>query len=138
MIVGHKGCGKTTTAKQKAKNIIEFQDEDIRENLLSVANTTPSKLLKGDKPILFDEWQNAPKIWGVIRKSIDDVNGSGMYILTGSTPQIVKTPHTGTMRISTLKMYPMSLFESGESNGSISLIELFNNPEILREGCKSV
>lgn len=57
-----EGCGKTTTAKQKAKSIIEFQDEDTRENILPVANTTPSKLLKGEKPILFDEWQDAPKI----------------------------------------------------------------------------
>lgn len=60
-----------------------------------------------------------------------------MYILTSSTSQVAKTPHTGTMRISTLKMYTMSLYETGESNGTISLIELFNNPETLREGCKS-
>lgn len=137
LIVGPKGCGKTTTAKQKAKSIIEFQDEDTRENILPVANITPSKLLKGEKPILFDEWQDAPKIWGAIRKSVDDENKVGMYILTGSTSRVVKTPHTGTMRISTLKMHTMSLYESGESNGTISLIELFNNPEILREGCKS-
>ncbi len=65
LIVGPKGCGKTTTAKQKAKSIIEFQDEDTRENILPVANTTPSKLLKGEKPILFDEWQDAPK-FGVL------------------------------------------------------------------------
>lgn len=104
---------------------------------MPVANTTPSKLLKGEKPILFGEWQDAPKIWGAIRKSVDDENKVGMYILTGSTSQVVKTPHTGTMRISTLKMHTMSLYETGESNGTISLIELFNNQEILREGCKS-
>ena len=130
LIVGPKGCGKTTTAKQKAKSVIEFQDEDLRERYLSVAETMPSKLLIGETPRLFDEWQDAPKIWGAIRKSIDDKNESGLYILTGSSSQDVKTPHTGTTRISTLKMYPMSLYESGESNGKISLLELFNTKEL--------
>ena len=127
LIVGPKGCGKTTTAKQQAKSVIEFQDEDMRDKYLSVANNVPSKLLIGDNPRLFDEWQDAPKIWGAIRKSIDDRNESGLYILTGSSSQTVNTPHTGTTRISTLKMYPMSLFESEESSGEISLIDLFNN-----------
>lgn len=72
LITGPKGCGKTTTGKQKAKSIVEFQDEDLRDNLLSVAQVQPSKLLIGEKPRLFDEWQDAPKIWGAIRKSIDD------------------------------------------------------------------
>ena len=116
LIVGPKGCGKTTSAKQKANSIIEFQDEDNRERYLSVAETMPSKLLIGDNPRLFDEWQDAPKIWGAIRKSIDDRNESGLYILTGSSSKDVVTPHTGTTRISTLKMYPMSLFESGTSS----------------------
>ncbi len=126
LIIGPKGCGKTTTAKQKAKSVIEFQDEDKRENYLAVAETMPSKLLIGENPRLFDEWQDAPKIWGAIRKSIDDRNESGLYILTGSSSQDVKTPHTGTTRISILKMYPMSLYESNESSGEISLIELFS------------
>ena len=72
LITGPKGCGKTTTAKQKAKSFIEFQDEDERENYLLIANTHPSDLLKGSKPRLFDEWQDAPKIWGAIRKDVDD------------------------------------------------------------------
>ena len=135
LIVGPKGCGKTTTAKQKAKSIIEFQDEDNRDKYLAVANTTPSKLLIGEKPRLFDEWQDAPKIWGAMRKSIDDEQKNGLYLLTGSSSKTVDTPHTGTLRISTLKMYPMSLFESGESNGTISIKELFNNPNILDDGC---
>lgn len=137
LIVGPKGCGKTTTAKQKAKSIVEFQDEDKRERYLSVANTAPSKLLIGEKPRLFDEWQDAPKIWGAIRKSVDDEQKSGLYILTGSSSQMVKTPHTGTLRISTLKMYPMSLYESEESNGTVSIKELFDNPHALDEGCIS-
>ena len=76
-IVGPKGCGKTTSAKQKAKSIVEFQDEEQRENLLAVADVSPSKLLIGDKPRLFDEWQDAPKLWGAIRKSIDDLGQNG-------------------------------------------------------------
>jgi len=135
LIVGPKSCGKTTTAKQKAKSIIEFQDEDYRDNYLSVADTVPSKLLIGENPRLFDEWQDAPKIWGAIRKSIDDRNENGLYILTGSSSQTVEIPHTGTARISTLKMYPMSLYESEESNGSVSLMELFNGGSF--ESCEA-
>lgn len=136
LIIGPKGCGKTTSAKQKAKSFIEFQDEEQRDNLLAVANTAPSKLLIGDKPRLFDEWQDAPKLWGTIRKSIDDSGQNGLYILTGSSSRDIKKPHTGTLRISQLKMYPMSLYESEESNGSVSLIELFNHPESF-DGCIS-
>ena len=130
LIVGPKGCGKTTTAGMKAKSVIEFQDEDLREGYLLTANTMPSKLLLGDNPRLIDEWQDAPKIWGAIRKSVDDRSDeNGLYILTGSSSQDVNTPHTGTTRISTLKMYPMSLFESGESSGEISLLDLFNGKD---------
>ena len=136
LIVGPKGCGKTTTAKQQAKSYVEFQDEDKRENYLLIANTHPSDLLIGDKPRLFDEWQDAPKIWGAIRKDVDDSGEVGQYILTGSSSAAVDTPHTGTFRISRMTMYPMSLFESGESNGSVSLHALFNNPESFN-GCRS-
>ncbi len=127
LIVGPKGCGKTTTAKQKANSVIEFQDEENRENYLMLAENRPTRLLTGKKPILFDEWQDAPKIWGTIRKDVDDSGETGQYILTGSTSQSVDTPHTGTLRIARMKMYPMSLYESGESNGHISLMDLFNN-----------
>ena len=135
-IIGPKGCGKTTTAKQKAASVIEFQDEDNRDAYLSVAETKPSKLLEGPNPRLFDEWQDAPKIWGAIRKSVDDRQETGLYILTGSSSQTVKTPHTGTLRISRMKMYPMSLYESEESNGTVSLQELFDNPDGF-DGCHS-
>ena len=135
-IMGPKGCGKTTTAKQKAKSFIEFQDEDERENYLLIANTHPSDLLKGPKPRLFDEWQDAPKIWGAIRKDVDDSGEKGQYILTGSSSKTVKTPHTGTLRISRMKMYPMSLYESRESNGEVSLSELFESPDSF-QGCHS-
>lgn len=136
LIVGPKGCGKTTTAKQQSKSFIELQDEDRREAYLSVAATQPSRLLIGDNPRLIDEWQDAPKIWGAVRKSCDDRGENGLYILTGSTSQAVETPHTGTMRISRMQMMPMSLFESGESNGTVSLRELFDDPQSY-EGCES-
>ena len=90
LITGPKGCGKTTTAKQKAKSVVEFQNEDERENYLLIANTHPSDLLKGAKPRLFDEWQDAPKIWGAIRKDIDDTGDVGLYILTGSSSRDVE------------------------------------------------
>ena len=136
LILGPKGCGKTTTGKRFAKSVVEFQDEDQRDNLLMIANTKPSDLLKGKKPILFDEWQDAPKIWGAIRKDVDDTGEVGQYILTGSSAASVDTPHTGALRISRMKMYPMSLFESGESNGEVSLTGLFNDP-VSFDGCRS-
>lgn len=136
LITGPKGCGKTTTAKQQSASFIEFQDEDRRDQYLSVARTMPSKLLEGERPRLFDEWQDAPKIWGAIRKSVDDMQIPGQYILTGSTSRNVDAAHTGTFRISRMSMYPMSLYESGESNGMVSLMELFDNPEKF-DGCHS-
>ncbi len=129
LVSGPKGCGKTRTAKQLSKSYIEFQDEDKREMLLSVANTAPSKLLEGETPRLFDEWQDAPKLWGAIRKFCDDnPEKKGQFILTGSSSNGVDTPHTGTLRISTIDMLPLSLYESSESNGSVSLMSLFDDP----------
>ena len=136
LIVGPKGCGKTTSAKQFARSVVEFQDESKRDQLLITAETDPTKLLIGEKPRLFDEWQDAPKIWGAIRKSIDDEQKTGLYILTGSTSKSILTPHTGTMRISSMMMYPLSLFESNESNGQVSLKNLFDNPDSY-DGCIS-
>ena len=126
-IVGPKGCGKTRTAKERCKTIIEFQDEEKRDAYISTAETAPSLLLANDKPILFDEWQDAPKIFGSIRKYCDDNPSSfGEFYLTGSSSKKVKTPHTGTGRIAQMTMYPMTLFETEESNGSISLESLFS------------
>lgn len=130
LILGPKGCGKTTTAKHFAKSFIEFQNEENREKYLTVVEAAPSRLLIGEKPRLFDERQDAPKIWGAIRKNIDDEQDVGSYILTGSSAMdLFSLPHTGTMRISRMEMYPMSLFESGESNGSVSLSALFDKPD---------
>ena len=134
-IVGPKGCGKTRTAKERSTTVIEFQDEEKRSGYLSVAETSPKLFFKNEKPILFDEWQDAPKIWGAIRKECDDNPESvGEFFLTGSTGKKIETSHTGTGRISELVMYPMTLFETGESNGSISLSKLVEDSNYEFEG----
>lgn len=137
-IVGPKWCGKTTTAKQFAKSYIEMQDPDKRDMYIQTAKIKPSNLLVGDNPRLIDEWQIAPNIWDAVRVSVDRRGEDGLYILTGSN-SIDKTEimHTGTGRIDTLTMYPMSLYESGESDGTVSLAELFSNPQALEDGCES-
>ena len=100
-IVGAKGCGKTRTAKERCKTVIEFQDEERRDGYLAVAETSPKLFFSNEKPILFDEWQDAPKIWGAIRKDCDDrPEAVGEYFLTGSTSRRTDTHHTGTGRIS--------------------------------------
>lgn len=137
-IVGPKWCGKTTTAKQFAKSYIEMQDPDKRDMYMQTAKIMPSNLLEGENPRLIDEWQIAPNLWDAVRVSVDRRGEDGLYILTGSN-SIDKTEimHTGTGRIDTLIMYPMSLYESGESNGNVSLKELFTNPNCLSDGCMS-
>lgn len=138
LIVGPKWCGKTTTGEQKAKSVIRMQDPDMREGYLVTANTKPSLLLKGKKPRLIDEWQDAPVLWDSVRMEVDRQKQEGLFILTGSTSvdnsQIL---HTGTGRITRLKMYPMSLYESGESNGQISVSELFEDPSLDIDGIMS-
>lgn len=125
-IVGPKGCGKTRTAKERCRTIIEFQDEEKRDGYIATVDASPSLMFANDKPILFDEWQDAPKIFGAIRKYCDDhPEAFGEYYLTGSSSKKIKTPHTGTGRISQITMYPMTLFETGESNGCISLNQMF-------------
>lgn len=129
VIVGPKWCGKTTTATQKAKSVLKLNDTDMREAYLATARTKPSNLLKGEKPRLIDEWQEAPELWDAVRTSVDEIGEPGLYILTGSTSvDKGKIHHSGTGRISRLKMYPMSLYESKESNGEISLKKLFDVP----------
>lgn len=134
-IVGPKGSGKTRTALERCRTAIEFQDEEKRDAYLSVAETAPNLLLKNEKPILFDEWQDAPKIWGAIRKDCDDhPDHTGEYYLTGSTSRRIQTPHTGTGRISEIKLYPMTLFETGDSNGTVSISSLFDDPSYVIDG----
>lgn len=137
-VVGPKWCGKTTTAKQFSKSYIEMQDPDKRDMYIQTAKIMPSNLLEGENPRLIDEWQIAPNLWDAVRVSVDRRGEDGLYILTGSN-SIDKTEimHTGTGRIDTLVMYPMSLYESGESNGKVSLKSLFTNPDCLADGCMS-
>lgn len=137
-IVGPKGCGKTRTAQERCKTVIEFQDEERRDGYLAVAETAPSLFFSNEKPILFDEWQDAPKIWGAVRKYCDDhPEATGECYLTGSTSRKMNTPHTGTGRITELTMYPMTLWETGESNGKVSLTALFDQPETQLGGAMS-
>ncbi len=128
LIEGPKWCGKTTTALQIAKSSILMQDQDNLKDYLELAQIRPSALLQGETPHLIDEWQVAPQLFDAIRYEIDKRDEFGQFILTGSaTPyDISKINHTGTGRISRMTMRTMSLFESGESNGSVSLKEIFD------------
>ncbi|MDE5878157.1 MAG: DUF4143 domain-containing protein [Muribaculaceae bacterium] len=139
LIEGPKWCGKTTTAEQQAKSILKLQNPDMREAYLVTAKTKPSNLLKGATPRLIDEWQDAPMLWDAVRTLVDERGGiPGQFILTGSNSVNDKLIlHSGTGRISRMKMYPMSLYESGESSGEISLKELFDNPDIEIDGVVS-
>lgn len=134
LIEGAKWCGKTSTAQQAAESMIFLQDPDQSASYLALADTKPSLLLTGSTPRLIDEWQMAPVLWDAVRFEVDKRNELGQFILTGSAvPNDNVTAHTGTGRISRIKMRPMSLFESKESNGSISLGDLFNNPLKINE-----
>ena len=138
LIVGPKWCGKTTTGEQKAKSILRMQDPDRRDGYLATAAAKPSLLLKGANPRLIDEWQVAPVLWDAVRTDVDQRQEEGLFILTGSTSvDSSKIMHSGTGRISRMKMYPMSLFESKESNGEISLKALFDHPDIDIDGIAS-
>lgn len=139
-IKGPKWCGKTTTAEMQAKSVIKMQNPDMREGYLATARTKPSLLLKGDTPRLIDEWQVAPVLWDAVRNAVDERRLKGQFILTGSTvvdDEQGEIMHSGTGRISQMAMFPMSLFESKESNGSISLTELFNDKSLDIDGCMS-
>jgi predicted AAA+ superfamily ATPase len=130
LIEGPKWCGKTFSAKQIAKSVLMMQNPDYSASYINTAKTKPSLLLEGDKPRLLDEWQMAPVLWDAVRYSIDETGSDGLYILTGSSlPKVGITMHTGTGRISRILMRPMSLFESQESNGSVSLAKLFAQTE---------
>ena len=138
LIEGPKWCGKTTTAEQVAKSVIKLQDPDMREEYLATAATKPSFLLKGETPHLIDEWQDAPVLWDAVRTMVDKRVVPGQFILTGSNAvDKSKIHHSGTGRIAKMNMLPMSLWESCESNGKISLKELFNNPDLDIDGIES-
>lgn len=127
LIEGPKWCGKTRTALENSKSHLFMQDPDKAVSYLKAADTKPSLLLKGDTPRLLDEWQVAPVLWDAVRFMVDQRGETGQFILTGSAvPKDNVVQHTGTGRISRLMMRPMSLYESMESNGSVSLKTLFD------------
>lgn len=130
LIEGAKWCGKTSTANNAAKSVVYMQDPDNTQSYQVMADTKPSLLLKGNNPRLIDEWQVAPVLWDAVRFEVDKRAERGLFILTGSAvPPENVTAHTGTGRISRMIMRPMSLFESLESNGQISIGALFNGKQ---------
>lgn len=130
VIEGAKWIGKSTTASLFANTVIKLQNPITKEKYKAFVTISKEKVLEGKKPILFDEWQDVPEIWDFIRIDIDEHNHKGAYLLTGSTrKQNIKTSHTGTGRMNTILMRPMSLYESEESNGAVSLNDLFHSPQ---------
>lgn len=131
LIEGPKWCGKTTTAEQQARSILYMDNPASFESNLQMAEIDPGILLEGDTPRLVDEWQLAPKLWGTMRFEVDHRHQVGQFILTGSAvPSDEESmKHSGTGRFSWLTMRPMSLYESGESNGKVSLSHLFESRE---------
>ena len=130
LIEGAKWCGKTSTAIQASQSVLFMQDPDKTASYLALADTKPSLLLKGKTPRLIDEWQMAPVLWDAVRFEVDKRAESAQFILTGSAvPSDNVTAHTGTGRISRILMRPMSLFESQESNGTVSLNALFGDEQ---------
>lgn len=127
LIEGPKWCGKTTTAEQKAKSILYMADPDSQNSYMEMADLKVKMLLKGDNPRLVDEWQIIPQIWDAIRFEVDHRGEEGQFILTGSAVPVStdKIHHTGTGRFAWITMRPMSLWESGESTGEVSMADLF-------------
>ena len=132
LIEGPKWCGKTTTAMQQAKSILDLGDSGVLRQSLSMMDISPKTLLQGDTPRLIDEWQTIPPLWDTIRNDVDKRRDFSQFILTGSSvlPQAEETIHSGTGRFGKIKMRPMTLFESGESSGEVSLRELFGGKSI--------
>lgn len=129
LIEGPKWCGKTTTAEQQASSVLYMADPMRKQQNLQVAKINVKQLLDGDTPRLIDEWQIAPSLWDSIRFEVDHRSGHGHFILTGSSvpPSTDEIMHSGAGRFTKLKMRTMSLFESGDSTGMISLSDLFNS-----------
>ncbi len=132
VVEGAKWCGKTTTSEQHAKSILYMDSPKDRNSNIQLAQINPELLLEGETPRLIDEWQIAPELWDAIRFTVDHRSGDGQFILTGSVSPISesdesKIHHSGAGRYARLRMRPMTLWESGESNGAVSLKELFNS-----------
>lgn len=133
LIKGSKWCGKSTTAEQIAKSVVYMADPADGPRNVQLAQSTPKFLLQGETPRLIDEWQVVPTLWDAIRGEVDHRRAVGQFIITGSAVPADRTKivHTGTGRIAPLVMRPMSLWESGNSSGELSLASLFEQPEQL-------
>ena len=132
LIEGIKWCGKTTTAIKQANSVLFFDKPDSFKRNLQIAENDISILLEGEPPHFIDEWQFCPKLYDAIRHEVDSRNIPGQFILAGSSSpyNLSEINHSGTGRISRIKMRTMSLFESGESNGSASLLDVFDSKKI--------
>lgn len=138
LIQGAKWCGKTTTAEQKAKSILYMDDPQKKAQNLQMAEFNMQRLLQGDAPRLIDEWQLAPQIWDAVRFEVDHRDAMGQFILTGSAVPAdkQKISHSGTGRFAWLTMRPMSLYESGDSTGGVSIGQLFDSDKTVDGYCK--
>ena len=126
-IEGCKWCGKSTTGRRHVKSVVEFQDVDMKASYDMINNTRPSLFLDHERPLMIDEWQMYPVVWDAIRNDVDKTGRFGQFIITGSArPADKMVMHSGTGRISSILMRPMSLLESGESDGKVSLRQLFD------------
>lgn len=132
LIEGPKWCGKTTTAEQYSNSILSVDDPVTVDANIAMSEIDPEKLLQGEQPRLLDEWQVAPKLWDAVRHHVDHHKGRGQFILTGSSvpADVTKTVHSGTGRFGWILMRPMTLFESGDSTGEVSLNDLFNSSQV--------
>lgn len=133
LIEGAKWCGKTTTAEQHSNSILYMSEPGKVQQNIQLATINPALLLKGENPRLIDEWQIAPQLWDSIRFEVDHRHRLGLFVLTGSCvpPDMSRVIHTGTGRFAWMKMRPMSLWESGDSSGDVSLNALFDgNSEV--------
>jgi len=128
LIEGPKWCGKTTTAEQIAASVLYMDDPEKKEQNISMSELNPKRLLKGETPRLIDEWQLAPKLWDAIRFEVDHRAELGQFVLTGSAVPVntKEITHSGTGRFTWLTMRPMSLYESGDSSGEVSLKGMFD------------
>lgn len=132
LVEGAKWCGKTTTCERFAESIVYMQDPTTKAQNLRLAEIAPLELLRGATPRLIDEWQLAPQLWDAVRFEVDHRDEFGQFLLTGSAvpPDTDEISHTGTGRIARMKMRPMSLFESKDSTGSVSLGALFEGEQV--------
>lgn len=135
LIEGPKWCGKTTTAKQIAETVIEMDRPKLMDQYKEMAKVDPSALLIGEPPLLIDEWQLAPNLWNAVRYEVDQRDEFGQFILTGSAvpAHLDEGTHTGTGRIARMRMRPMSLIESQDGSGGVSIAELFESKKVSGE-----